>query len=54
MSDAVLIALITNGTVIIVAVITRWMSHREHKETKQDVKQIKKALNGSVKEEDHK
>ena len=37
MSDAVLIALITNATTIAVVVLSRFWSHREHKQTEATV-----------------
>ena len=37
MSDAVLIALLSNLTTIIVVVGSRWISHREHKQTEATV-----------------
>lgn len=50
MSDAVIICIITNATVIIVAALSRLLSHNEHKQTSKDVKHIKNVLNGNVEE----
>lgn len=47
MSDAVLIALITNATTIAVVILSRWFSHREHKKTEAKVNSL---LNGGVAE----
>lgn len=37
MSDAVAVAIVTNATVIIVAVVNRWLSHLEHRKTEAKV-----------------
>lgn len=46
MSDAVLIALISNAFTLLTIVVSRLLSHLEHKQTSADVREIKKAING--------
>lgn len=51
-SDAVLIALITNLTTILVVIVSRVISHREHKKTEatgdRTERKVNRLLNGSL------
>jgi len=48
MSDTVLIALITNLTVIIVAVVSRMSSHLEHRKTEATVNDTNEKITSMV------
>ena len=48
MSDGVLIALITNLTIIVVALLSRWSSHREHRENQAVVTDTNEKISSMV------
>ena len=48
MSDAIIVAIITNSTIIVVAILSRLWSHLEHRQTGRDVTYIKRAMNNSL------
>jgi hypothetical protein len=55
MSDAVIICLITNSVTIFVVFLSRYLSHREHKDgttitadTNKRARRIEKAMNGRI------
>lgn len=48
MTEAVQVALITNVTIIIVAIVSRWLSSKEHKETAKKVADTNKKVTAIV------
>lgn len=46
MTDAVWIAVISNATTIIAIIVSRLLSHFEHRSTSSDVREIKRLVNG--------
>lgn len=52
MTEAIVNTLLICATNVVVALLSRWWSHREHKETSKDVKAIKQLVNGQAPEND--